>query len=480
MLSTKNKVRLMSVFAILAMLFSFANVSFTGAAAGITVDQSVSGPSTSLIISTSQANELILIAANGWPAPRPAPTVTVDGSPAGLIAFAADASFDSGGAFVFQFVAPSAGTHTIVVIEGGYSDPYYLNFAVSLLGATNAGLTFTAASFPNAQGMGASITTSTSNEYVFATSTHNTYQKTAGILTWHGSPVIPTLLQTLYVGSGIDSSIVGFNATTPGTYVAKVEDSLGGAGGGNIILVAVKAAAPSKNRPPTANAGGPYLGAVNTSIQFDGSGSSDPDGDSLTYAWDFGDSGTDTGVMPTHSYSAAGIYDVCLTVNDGTVLSAQSCTLAVVYDPNGGFVTGGGWINSPEGAYTADTSLTGKANFGFIAKYKQGANLPGGDTEFQFKAGDLNFHSSSYQWLVVAGARAQFKGEGTINGAGHYGFMLTAIDGQINGGGGVDKFRIKIWDMDNGDMIVYDNQMAGADGDDPTTVLGGGSIVIHK
>ena len=58
----------------------------------------------------------------------------------------------------------------------------------------------------------------------------------------------------------------------------------------------------------------------------------------------------------------------------------------------------------------------------------------------------MNFHSTSYEWLVVAGARAQYKGEGTINGSGNYGFMLTAIDGQINGGGGVDKFRIKIWD----------------------------------
>jgi hypothetical protein len=42
-----------------------------------------------------------------------------------------------------------------------------------------------------------------------------------------------------------------------------------------------------------------------------------------------------------------------------------------------------------------------------------------GETEFQFKAGDLNFHSSAYDWLVVAGARAQFKGVGTINGAGN-------------------------------------------------------------
>jgi hypothetical protein len=80
---------------------------------------------------------------------------------------------------------------------------------------------------------------------------------------------------------------------------------------------------------------------------------------------------------------------------------------------------------------------------------------------------------------VISGARAQYKGVGTINGTGNYGFLLTAIDGQINGGGGADKFRIKIWDKNNGDTIVYDNMLGAADGDNPTTVLGGGSVVIH-
>ena len=124
----------------------------------------------------------------------------------------------------------------------------------------------------------------------------------------------------------------------------------------------------------------------------------------------------------------------------------KECILLAVYDPDGGFVTGGGWINSPLGAYTPDPSLTGKANFGFVSKYKKGATIPTGVTEFQFKVANLNFYSNTYEWLVVAGARAQYKGTGTINGGGNYGFMLTAIDGAISGGGGIDKFRIKIWD----------------------------------
>jgi hypothetical protein len=206
-----------------------------------------------------------------------------------------------------------------------------------------------------------------------------------------------------------------------------------------------------------------------------------------TVSWDWGDGPTSGATVDTaghfirgiHTYTSPGIYTVQLMVGDGDggYWTATQFQYVVVYDASAGFVTGGGWINSPAGAYTADPNLTGKANFGFVSKYQKGATVPSGNTEFQFKAGNLNFKSSSYEWLVIAGARSQFKGEGTINDAGNYGFMLTAIDGQINGGGGSDKFRIKIWD---GETIVYDNQIGDLDYADPSTLLGGGSIVIHK
>jgi len=182
----------------------------------------------------------------------------------------------------------------------------------------------------------------------------------------------------------------------------------------------------------------------------------------------------------THTYTTPGVYTLTLTVTDDENASGTcSFQFLVVFDPNAGFVTGGGWIDSPAGAYTADPTLTGKATFGFVSKYKKGATVPDGNTEFQFKAGDLNFKSTSYEWLVIAGAKAKFKGSGTINGSGDYAFMLTAIDGQVSGGGGVDKFRIKIWDKTTG-AVVYDNQPLEADDSDAATALGGGSITIHK
>src|SRR4029079_16336076 len=105
----------------------------------------------------------------------------------------------------------------------------------------------------------------------------------------------------------------------------------------------------------------------------------------------------------------------------------------------GGFVTGGGWIDSPPGAYPADPSLVGRANFGLVAKYKPGASEPAGTTEFQFHAAGLNFHSADYEWLVVSGARAQYKGTGTIQGrSGSFGFIVTVIDGDLLGKGQPD------------------------------------------
>ncbi|MFH1100957.1 MAG: PKD domain-containing protein [Methanobacteriota archaeon] len=187
-------------------------------------------------------------------------------------------------------------------------------------------------------------------------------------------------------------------------------------------------------------------------------------------------------VTHNHTYSEAGVYTITFIVtdDDGGADSQTIETYVVVYDPDSGFVTGGGWITSPEGAYPADPTLTGRANFGFVSKYKKGQSIPTGNTEFQFQMANLNFHSHTYDWLVVAGPKAMYKGVGTINGVGNYGFMLTGIDGQINGGGGVDKFRIKIWDKDNNDVIIYDNNIGLPDDGNPTTILGGGQITIHK
>lgn len=216
--------------------------------------------------------------------------------------------------------------------------------------------------------------------------------------------------------------------------------------------------------------------SINATVEF-----SDPDeGDTHTVKWIWDDGSTTSApatvpsVTTSHTYTSPGVYTITATITDAAGESASaSFQYVVIYDPNGGFVTGGGWINSPPGAYTPDPTLTGKATFGFVSKYNKGANIPTGNTEFQFKTADFTFSSSSYDWLVVAGTKAQYKGTGTINGAGIYGFLLTASDGAP------DKFRIKIWNKVSG-QIIYDNQIGASDTTDPVTNIQGGSIVVHK
>jgi hypothetical protein len=204
----------------------------------------------------------------------------------------------------------------------------------------------------------------------------------------------------------------------------------------------------------------------------------------------------------------AGTFSATVTVNGGTPLPAGDyrvfvCGTTSIVDIAGnalmdgsdyvyGFsvvdvlhdVTGGGWIDSPAGAYTADPTLEGKANFSFVSKYRRGASVPIGQTNFRLRVADLLFHSDSCEWLVVAGSRTQFKGVGTINGEGEYRFVLTAIDAdlQINDSHDSDRFRIRIWWEDDlgGEHVVYDNQPGDNLASDVTTELGGGSIVIHR
>jgi PKD repeat protein len=63
---------------------------------------------------------------------------------------------------------------------------------------------------------------------------------------------------------------------------------------------------------------------------FDGSGSTDPDGTIASYAWDFGDGSTGTGVTPAHTYTATGSYTAVLTVTDNQGASATATKTVAV------------------------------------------------------------------------------------------------------------------------------------------------------
>jgi len=150
------------------------------------------------------------------------------------------------------------------------------------------------------------------------------------------------------------------------------------------------------------------------------------------------------------------LFEVCVRGTDAEGnIGATTCTDLVVYDPTAGYVTGRGQFDSPAGAYTDNTDLTGTASFAFVSKFRRGASVPTGKTEFHFATADLDFRSSTYEWMVVTGKNyAMFKGEGTINGGGNYKFMIWAGDNDPS----TDTFRIRIWEeIGATEDVIYDN-----------------------
>jgi hypothetical protein len=84
---------------------------------------------------------------------------------------------------------------------------------------------------------------------------------------------------------------------------------------------------------PVAHSGGPYQGFAGDPLSFQGSESSDADGDRLTLAWAFGDGATAMGTTALHTYSTAGEYLVRLLVSDATHAVLDSTTAVVAAVP---------------------------------------------------------------------------------------------------------------------------------------------------
>jgi PEGA domain/PKD domain len=88
----------------------------------------------------------------------------------------------------------------------------------------------------------------------------------------------------------------------------------GGAAGATALVLATRNSAPTIG----ALSASPTTGLLAaTAIAFSATGAGDPDGDQLTYRWDFGDGGTSNEQAPRHVYNSAGTFSVKCTISDG-------------------------------------------------------------------------------------------------------------------------------------------------------------------
>jgi DNA/RNA endonuclease G (NUC1) len=95
----------------------------------------------------------------------------------------------------------------------------------------------------------------------------------------------------------------------------------------------VEIAVESQTLPPVARTNGPYTTLTNVPVAMSGATSSDPDGDALTFSWNFGDGTTGTGANVTHTYANAGTFTVTLKVTDVRGLTHSTTTTAKVLTP---------------------------------------------------------------------------------------------------------------------------------------------------
>lgn len=116
------------------------------------------------------------------------------------------------------------------------------------------------------------------------------------------------------------------------------------------------------NQPPVSNAGPDKQGTVGQSLTFDGRNSFDPDGSITAYLWQWGDGGSATTALASHTYQSPGSYNAVLWVQDNAGAWSMDTAVAAIAG------TGGGeWLGRETGTSNQQTTAVARTGSSDVA-----------------------------------------------------------------------------------------------------------------
>ncbi|WCO03167.1 FG-GAP-like repeat-containing protein [Psychroserpens ponticola] len=223
------------------------------------------------------------------------------------------------------------------------------------------------------------------------------------------------------------------NSTQTGIEMPPIAKDVVDTAGVQLIQDWINSLTPTTSSPPIALFSASTVnGSAPLSVDFDASASTDADGDTLTYSWDFGDGNTASGVTTSHVYTSSAEFTATLIVSDGLQSDQATTTIAVNNTNPGGNIVG----------FTDGTALLGQDNFSGLPMGVIDMNGDGKDDIVQFN----NARTLRIQYQNGAGQLFTSFEHGNVSNQNQWGTAIADFDhngyNDIMAGGAYDNLKI--------------------------------------